>query len=185
MSEDARTPQGAAPEKADWPVWAEAVLTRMRQSPNLSRAAEAAQVDRRTVQRLAGRDADFDRALHEAREVALDLLEEAIFAQATSGLPATKTTTTTKRDAEGKLVEETVSEVEELHRNPTLAMFFLKRWRPEYRESFRIEQTGVGGGPIEVNVTAETAKANFYAALDELRPQVAPLALPPAPPDDA
>lgn len=174
MSEPAQTQQNATPEKdwpQDWPNWAPAVLTYLEKSPNMSRAAEHVGVERSTVYRLRDRDERFALALFDAREKAIDLLEESVYADATSGLPHRKTVTKKRlTDAGEEIIE--VTESEELVRNPTLAMFFLKRWRPEYRESFKIEQTGAGGGPIQhdVNVTTETGISDFYAALDELRP---------------
>lgn len=166
------TQHDATPEKGEaWPVWAEAVLARLAESPNVSRAAEHAGVERSTVYRLRDRDERFAVALFDAREKALDILEESIFAQATAGLPTRKTVTKTRQGPEGEQIVE-VSESEEIVRNPTLAMFFLKRWRPEYRESFRVEQTGPGGGPVqhEVSVVEERAVQDFYSALDELNP---------------
>ena len=48
-------------------------------------------------------------------------------------------------------------------------MFLLKRYRPEFRESFRVESSGPGGGPIQHEVTrVEDAALAFYARLDEL-----------------
>jgi hypothetical protein len=162
------TQHDATPKKGEgWPVWAEAVLRRLAQSPNLSRAAEAGCVDRSTVYRLRDRDEAFALALHDAREQGLDLLEESIFAQATAGLPHRKTVR--KLDKDGNVLE--VTETEELVRSPTLAMFFLKRWRPEYRESFRVEQANTRAESLRQGRpdSEETAVQEFYAALDELR----------------
>lgn len=167
MSDTAQTQHDATPEN-DWPPWAGPLLAYLEKSPNLSRAAEHVDVAPSTVYRLRDRDERFALALYDAREKAINLLEESIYAQATSGLPSRKTVT--KTDGDGKVIE--VTETEEIQRNPTLAMFFLKRWRPEYRESYRIEQTGPGGGPVkhEVALVQDRAIDDFYAALDELRP---------------
>ena len=161
------TQHDATPKKGEeWPVWAEAVLRRLAQCPNLSRAAEAGGVDRSTVYRLRDRDERFAVALCDAREKALDILEESIFAQATAGLPHRKVTTKTHADGS---VEVTASE--EIVRNPTLAMFFLKRWRPEYRDSFRVEQANTRAESHQQGRpdSEKTAVQAFYAALDELR----------------
>jgi hypothetical protein len=162
------TQQNATPKKdPPWPPWTAAVLQRLAQSPNLSRAAEAAGVDRSTVYRLRDRDERFAVALYDAREKALDILEESIFAQATAGLPHVKTVR--KSDKDGNLLE--ITETEEIARNPTLAMFFLKRWRPEYRDSFRVEQANTRAESHQQGRpdSEETAVQEFYAALDELR----------------
>jgi hypothetical protein len=161
---------GETDPRDSWPDWAQPFLDSFsRGAPNVSRAAKAVGIHRRTVYKLRDRDETFALAFHDAREEALDLLEETIYALGTTGLKTTRTTTRT--DAEGN-VETTI--VEEVIRNPTLAMFFLKRWRPEYRETTRIEQSGPGGQPIQHEVTiAETAVEDFYAALDELVPRPA------------
>lgn len=58
---------------------------------------------------------------------------------------------------------------EELHTSDTLAMFYLKRFRPEFRESFVVEQTGPGGGPLKHEVTVvDEAVAEFRADLARL-----------------
>lgn len=46
-----------------------------------------------------------------------------------------------------------VVEYEEIVRYPQAAMFILKRYRPEFRESFRVENTGPGGGPMRHEIT--------------------------------
>jgi hypothetical protein len=148
-----------------WPIWAGPYLEALSKVPSLTRAADAAGVDRSTAWRLTQRDEAFAVAVHAAREQALDRLEEVIYAQATTGMAHRKTVT--KTDKEGNVLE--VTETEEIVRNPTLAMFYLKRWRPEYREAYRIEQTGAGGGPIrhEVGLVEELAAA-ARADLDRL-----------------
>lgn len=155
----------APTEKPDWPPWAKAYLAALEQVPNVSRAAKAAGVDRSTAFRLTQRDEAFAVAAHQAREIALDRLEEVIYASATLGLATTKTVT--KKNPDGTVLE--VTTTEERHRNPVEGIFFLKRWRPEYRESFRVEQTGAGGGPVKLDVTlAEDVAAAARAELERL-----------------
>lgn len=158
------TQRHATPKKGHpWPPWAAAFLDRLAQFPNMTRAAEAVGVNRSTVYRLRDRDEVFASALDDAREKALDLLEESIFVQATSGLPNRKIVR--KMDASGNLLE--ITETEEILRNPTLAMFFLKRWRPEYRESYRIDRTLPNGlPPGGENSVVNDAVRDFYAELD-------------------
>jgi hypothetical protein len=56
-----------------------------------------------------------------------------------------------------------------VHTEPVLAMFYLKRYRPEFRESYRVEQTGKDGGPIRHEVAAvHEAVADFRAELERL-----------------
>jgi hypothetical protein len=48
-------------------------------------------------------------------------------------------------------------------RSDILLMFLLKRHRPEYRESHRVEQTGYGGTPLEVVITFVSADKPYSA----------------------
>ena len=137
------------PEKA-WPPWARTYLDSIAAIPNESRAAEQAGVRRNTVWRLKQRDEAFALAAAEARDSALDLLEQQIYARATAGTPERKTVTKTLPDGS---VEVTVTET--LHVSDTLAMFYLKRWRPEYREATKVELGGSTGAPIKIKVDRE------------------------------
>lgn len=132
---------------ADWPAWAPGVLAALRHSPNVSAAAKTCDVARSTINRLVQRDEAFAIAAHDAREEALDSLEDVILERAREGQQTVKVVTRTAADGS---IETTVTE--ESHISDTLAMFFLKRWRPEYRESYRIENTGPGGGPIQIEI---------------------------------
>lgn len=155
-----KDPQTVATEELDdrgWPVWAAPFLDTFRRgTPDVSRAAKAVEIARSTVYRLRDRDEAFALALHDAREEALDLLENTLYALGTSGLKATKKVT--KYNTAGEVTE--VVETEEVVRNAISGMFILKRYRPEFRESFRVEQSGPGGKPIahEVTVVEETAE---------------------------
>lgn len=146
---------GDAPTEKRWPVWAAAVLEALTRSPNASYAARAAGIDRSTLTRLIQRDERFAVAVHEAREQALDSLEDSILVRARSGQPTKRTVT--KKNAKGEVEE--VTEYDDVHLSDTLAMFFLKRWRPEYREAYRIEQSGPNGGPIQMDVEARITDA--------------------------
>ena len=158
----AATRQDATVEK-EWPTWARPVLEVVRRNVSVAAAAETVGVHRATVYRLRGRDAAFSEALDDAREAALDRLEERLYLAATEGIP--NRTTTTKRYPDGT-VETTVKESVSFY--PTAAMFLLKRWRPEYRESYRVEATGSDGGPIEVD-SLERIDAQMALLVDELR----------------
>ena len=149
MSDDDSAQRDAPAEKGEWPPWAAGYLAAIREVPNLTRAAERAGIARSTALRLGQRDESFALAVHDAREEALDLLEQQIYARATAGTPIRKTVT--KTDKEGK-VETTITE--ELHVSDVLAMFYLKRWRPEYRESYTVEHGGAAR-PIQVRVERE------------------------------
>lgn len=160
------TPQDATHEEDEtpetrWPVWAAAALEALSVSPTIRNAASRAGVDRRTLQRLIQRDERFALAVHDARENALDSIEETIILRARSGQPVKRTTT--KTDKDGGVVETTT--VDETHISDNLAMFYLKRWRPEYRDTYRVEQSGPGGGAIQVDVEVRLADAvGFFDA---------------------
>ena len=83
------------------------------------------------------RNEAFAVAVYEAREEALDTLEHVVYLRATTGTPMRKTVTETTSDGKTK-----TTVTEEQHVSDTLAMLYLKRWRPEYRESYGIELTG-------------------------------------------
>lgn len=183
------TPLPAPPERRgetaekgeDWPVWANALLDRVRRSFSVSRAAEDVGVGRATVYRLRQRDEAFALALSDAREESLDLIEEMLHKAGTTGLPVVVETTKTLKDG---TQETTVKRGFEFH--PTAAMFMLKRWRPEYRESFHVEQTGAGGGPIKVEVERTPTRERMLelaAIARELEVGEDPLP-PPADPDE-
>ncbi len=108
----------------------------MRLRPAIARAAERAGVGRRTVQRWMQRDEEFALAVDEARQDALDTIEHLVYLRATTGTPKRKVVTRTLADGRA---ETTVTE--EMHISDTLAMFYLKRWRPEYRENFGVQRT--------------------------------------------
>lgn len=163
------TPQPAAPQEDEpkrWPVWAPAVIESLRVTPTIRTAAQRAGIDRRTIQRFMQRNEAFALAVHDAREDALDSIEDAIVLRARSGQPVEQTVTVHDQagrpvlDAAGNpVVKRTTSS----HISDNLAMFFLKRWRPEYRDSYRVETTGAGGGPIQIESRVTDAVGFFDA----------------------
>lgn len=167
------TPQDAAPVKDEeptdsWPVWAPAVVEAMRSVPSISRAAKTVEVDRRTIQRLIQRNETFALAISDARDDALDTLEEVMLLRARQGQPTKKTVTKKYIDPKTstEVVETTVTE--DTHISDVIAMFYLKRWRPEYRESYRVENTGPGGGPIQIEGNLNVAVERFRAEVVRL-----------------
>lgn len=139
----------------------------MRSVPSLARAAKTVGVARTTLQRLVHRDEAFKLAIHDAREEALDTLEEVMLLRARQGQPTKKTVTKTYPDGKGGMVTETTV-TDESHLSDTLGMFYLKRWRPEYRESYRVEQSGPNGGPIQIEGTLDAAVERFRAEVVRL-----------------
>ena len=97
------------------------------------------------MHRLASRDAGFAAELGEARESSLDLIEARLVEAATKGIPNEVTTTKTYPDG---TVETTVRKGSTFV--PTAGFFMLKRWRPEYRDSYRAEISGPEAGPVRI-----------------------------------
>lgn len=145
-----------------WPPWTAGVLEGMRTVPSLARVSERVGISRRQVQRLAKRDATFAAALQEARDVALDSLEEVALMRARTGQPVKKTVTKkVTEDGKEKSVETTVTE--ESHLSDVLLIFYLKRWRPEYRDTFNVRHGGVDGGPVQVEVYRDPSRERLLA----------------------
>lgn len=131
-----------------WPAWAPTFLTAFSRVPSISRAADDSNVSASTVHRLARRSDTFNEALDEVRNVALDRLETTIYLRATIGTPVTKTITKTRVFPNGEQ-DTTTIETSERHISDVLAMFYLKRWRPEYREAFRQADDGA---PLDAGI---------------------------------
>lgn len=154
--------------------WKPKFIAALRTVPNVRAACEAADIDRSLAYQQRQRDEAFALAWHDALEEGLDAMERIAHVRATAGQRMTKTKTVTRKLASGD-VEETTTTEHENHISDILLMFLLKRYRPEFRESFRVENTGPDGGPMQHEVTRidEAAKA-FYARLDELGQPDAP-----------
>jgi hypothetical protein len=148
-------------DTSDWPVWGKGAVEAMRTVPSLARAAKACGVHRVTLHRRIQHSESFALAIDQARQEALDTLEETIVLRARTGQPIRKTVVKNLPDG----TSETTT-TEEQHISDTLAMFYLKRWRPEYRENYRIEHTGANGGPIRID--QERVDADIRTLLGEL-----------------
>jgi hypothetical protein len=152
----------ATTEKARERDWMPKFLEALRSIPNVRYAAEMAGISRQHAYKVRARDEGFLLAWHDAQQEGLDLMERVAHTRATAGQTITKTTTRRTPDGE---VE--VTTVEERHISDSLLMFLLKRYRPEFRETFKV--TGVDGGAIKHEVTVvEEAVSDFYAELDRL-----------------
>lgn len=144
--------------------WKPKFLAALRTVPNVRHACEEAGIDRSLAYQQRQRDEVFAVAWHDALEEGLDAMERVAHVRATAGQRMTKTVTRTLADG-----TQEVTVTAEQHISDTLLMFMLKRYRPEFRESFRVENTGPDGGPMQHEVTrvGDAAKA-LYARLDEL-----------------
>jgi hypothetical protein len=112
---------------------------------SLAGAAKAVGVHRATVHRLASRDAEFAAALDDARESSLDLIEAKMVEAETKGIPEETVTERVYPDG----TKETITKRGNTF-VPTAGFFMLKRWRPEYRDSYRAEISGPEAGPVRI-----------------------------------
>jgi hypothetical protein len=149
------------PPRRDWQA---VLLKEIETNVVVGRACKCAGVSEATLSREKQRNEKFAVAYREAHERGLDTLEALLRLRATRGQPVRKKVT--KYDAEGNVAE--VTETEELLISSTVGMFLLKRYRPEFRESFRVESSGPSGGPIRHEHRVETSLRDFYAELDQL-----------------
>ncbi len=155
-----REGQQATPERGK--LWKPAFLEALSLIPNVRHACEAAGISRSEVYRERQRDEIFALAWADAMDHALDIMERVAHQRATAGQQMKKVVTRTLADGSQEITETTESAISD-----SLLMFMLKRWRPEFRESFKI--TGPSGGPVEHRVTVvdETVEA-FFEELDRL-----------------
>jgi hypothetical protein len=155
--------EGQRPSPKPRKDWYETFLEALRVVPVVKYACQEAGIPRSTAYEARQRDEDFALAWTDAIEDGIDGLEEVAHQRARAGQPMKKTVTKTYPDGS---VETTVTD--ELHINDSLLMFVLKRHRPEYRESFRVERTGPERGSIRDERKIEGAKARLFAELDRL-----------------
>jgi hypothetical protein len=148
------------PPRRDWQA---VFLEEIEKNVVVGLACKRAGVSEATVSREKQRNQQFAVAYHETRESGLDALEAVLRMRATSGQPMRKRVT--KFDKDGNVRE--VTETEELHVSDTLGMFLLKRYRPEFRESYRVESSR-SERPVRDEVRVDAALSDFYDELDRL-----------------
>lgn len=154
-------------EEREWPLpWMGAFLAALSALPNAQAASQQAGVSRSWAYECADTYPEFKQAWEEAREDAIERLERHVHQWGTVGIEMVSTTT--RRGRNGELIEETVQTSNNIH--PSLAMFVLKRYRPEYRERYGVEHTGKDGGPINITVEERLSEAvdGFDAAVVRL-----------------
>lgn len=148
--------------------WQAVFLEEIEKNVVIGLACKAADVSETTFKRERLRDDKFAIAYHEAHERGLDALEAILRMRATKGQPYRQEVTRVKTDAKGEIIETVVTETKGLLIDTTAAIFLLKRYRPEFRESFRVENTGADGGPIQIESKVAGAKARLFAELDRI-----------------
>jgi transposase-like protein len=141
-----------------WPPWAVGVIECMQAEPNISKAAKHMGIHRSTINRWRQRSSSFDQAMSEAHDSALDAMEEACRSFALGLMQKTKTVVTQLPDGG----VQTVTTTEFVH-SPTLLIFYLKRWRNEYRDNHRAEPIDPDHGTIEIEERLRDAPREFRA----------------------
>ena len=158
------------------PDWRPAFLAALRKMPVITRAAEAAGVDRSTVFRRRQSDPDFDAAFADAFEAGVDAAEAELFRRAVigfeepvihQGVLAYRTKRVVAEDGsvayeplldtEGQPVPLTVRK----HSDSLLATYVKGRRKQVFAD--RTELTGADGGPVKT--TDETQRSARVAQL--------------------
>lgn len=135
-------------------LWSDAFLGALAECGIVSRAAEAAGIDRVTVWRRRQEDPDFAKAVDEAIDMAADKLEAEARRRAVDG------------------VEEPVYQGGQLvgtktvYSDSLLALLLKGRRKKVFAE--RVEQTGADGGPVQSQVVIATGVPAADIAAEDL-----------------
>lgn len=133
----------------EWPrPWMGKFLDALAVQPVVATAARAAAINRQYAYEAADIWPEFKAGWIEAQAVGVELLESNTVRWATVGMDIKEITI--KTDKDGNVIEKT--ERTGKHMSPTLAIFVLKRFKPEYRDTHVHQHTGPGGGPVQVEV---------------------------------
>ena len=121
-----------------------AFLAALRKTCNVSRAAEAAGIDRHLHYKRLKKDPHYQYLVAEALAEGAQTLEDAAVERAVNGVLRTKYWQGAPCGME-------------MEYSDSLLMFLLKAAKPQkYRENFKVEHTGPNDGPISVESTALT-----------------------------
>lgn len=139
-----RTPKKAREEQRRREAQMTLFITAFRETGNVSASCRAADIARTTAYEWREQYPDFVKRWEDAKEDALDKLEEEAFRRAHDGV-------TSERPIFYKGVEVGTQTITEY--SDTLMIFLLKGGRPEkYRENIKQEVTGAGGGDVAIKV---------------------------------
>lgn len=111
-------------------------------------AAEHAGVKRWQVKQLVELEPDFAERYREARGYGRDRIRQTIRARAIDGIEET----TEVHDSDGKLIERRITRKSDNR----LLLAMARAYLPEYRDTARVELTGAGGGPVQVEDRSAT-----------------------------
>lgn len=168
------TPEERADQLADRDYtrpWMRIFIRALTVMPNISVAARAADVTRSNAYLARDHDADFAAAWDEAKEVALDLLEQIAHQRATTGEERRETRTVTKR-VDGHVVEETTTVVTRVHVSDGMLLALLRRHRPAaWRDTNVLPETDAPPRPVEVyRIPSPERRRELLRLASELEP---------------
>lgn len=139
-------------EKTQPPLWQMAFLTALSLTGNVTRAAAAADIARKTAYEARARDDEFAALWDDAIEQATDMLEAEARRRAHDGLVRYKF-----HNGTAVLDPRTGEPYYELEYSDTLLIFLLKGHRPDkYRERYEFSETT----PVKQRVVEEVADAS-------------------------
>lgn len=142
--------------------WMGAFLEALSVMPVVAQACRAARVSKTTAYDYRMKDEAFAESWAEAFDLAVDLLHQNTHRWGTVGLEVTETRQ--EFDANGRMVKEV--RTQRTDRNPQIAMMLLKGHRPEFRESSKVEHTGPGGGPVQLEVNRMPTRERMLALIE-------------------
>ncbi len=160
---DQSAPKKGRPGPKPRTDWQEPFLEQFGSHGVQAWAAKTANISADTVAEERKRNPAFAKEYDAAFELSTAVLERRAVQWASAGIP-TKTTTTrteTKTDKAGNTTTHTVTTVtESADASVAMMIFLLKSRRPDvYRDRIQVEQTGEGGGPVEIRVSKEEMDA--------------------------
>ena len=157
----ARPPQTTTTKKLRKP-WKAAFIERLRRAPDISRAAKAARIHRKTAYEERKKDVEFAAAWDDALEEAIERAEAELYRRAVLGIK--------KPVYQGKELVGHIQDYSDL-----LLIFMLKAHKPKYRDTVRQEHSGPGGGPIQVQELEAIRQKRWKQAGPMLRTALAEL----------
>lgn len=144
--------RGRKPPVAPTPEKQAEFLVLLRGGRTVEGAARSVGIHRRALYRFRDRNKEFRRAWDEAWEAGIEALEDELRRRGFEGVE--------KPVFHGGVVVGSVREFD-----TTAAIFILKARKPEvYRDNARIEHTGPGGGPVQV----ESFREEFVRRIERL-----------------
>lgn len=158
--------------------WQEKFLEAYSENGNLALTCRMVGVGRETVRREREREESFAEAYKEAQANAAEIGDAELRRRGLTGTPTTKTTR--RIDKDGTVIEEVITQ--SMYISTAGLIAYLRAHHPAYKESWRIEHTGDGGGPVQIQVERDRSPERLEQLLQiaaEMGWEPAPKELPP------